>query len=226
MNMQQGKNILIVDDEPKIAESVSAYLASKGFGVFTAKTGREALDIFAKENLALIILDLMLPDINGERVCQEIRTQSRIPVIMLTAKVEEDDMLEGLNLGADDYIKKPFSLKELHARVLTVLRRTSNEPLASKISLGNTIIDLTAKQAVKNGKALNLTPSEFKLIEAFAKYPNRVFTRDELINIALGEEFEGFDRTIDSHIKNLRRKIGKKYIMTVHGMGYKFGGNQ
>ncbi|MCL2375539.1 MAG: response regulator transcription factor [Firmicutes bacterium] len=225
-NMQKSKNILIVEDEPKIADSVSAYLISKGFNVFTAQTGNEALNIFRKENLALIILDLMLPDISGESVCEQVRKQSRIPIIMLTAKVTEDDMFKGFSFGADDYIKKPFSLKELHARVLAVLRRTTQEPLVSKITLGDIIIDLAAMQATKNGVSLSLTPNEFRLLEVFVKYPDRTFTREKLIDIAFGENFDGFDRTIDSHIKNLRQKIGKEYIITVHGFGYKFGGGQ
>lgn len=229
----EKKNILVVDDEPKILEVVSASLESHGFHVFIAETGTQALQIFEKENLSLVLLDLMLPDISGEELCTVIRKKSRVPIIMLTAKVEEGDILKGLNLGADDYITKPFSLKVLRARVDAVLRRTGDEPvpLFSKIVLsgGDLKIDYTIHTVTKMGNEVKLTPSEYKILSTLVKYPDKVFTRDELIAIVFGGDFDGYDRAIDSHIKNLRQKIETNpkqpsYILTVHGIGYRFGG--
>jgi DNA-binding response OmpR family regulator len=225
--------ILAVDDEPKILEVVASYLESCGFAVVTAANGRQALEVFAAHNIALVLLDLMLPDISGEEVCRTLRRQSRVPVIMLTAKAGEEDLLEGLALGADDYITKPFSLKELHARVLAVLRRTEKDltPLAVRNSFngGDLFVDFDQNLLQKKGKKVNLTPSEQKILAALIKYPGKVFTREELINLALSDEFDGYDRSIDSHIKNIRQKIeddsrNPVYILTVHGLGYKFGG--
>ncbi|MDR1531642.1 MAG: response regulator transcription factor [Clostridiales bacterium] len=227
------KNIMAVDDEPKILEAVVSYLDSKGFKVFGAANGKQALEIFGRENISLIILDLMLPDITGEEICRKIRKKSRAPVIMLTAKAEERDLLQGLNIGADDYMTKPFSLKELHARVLTVLRRTENDlvPLTVRNSFhnGDLIVDFEKNLFQKKGVPVSLTPNETRILAALVKYPGKVFTRGELINIALGDEFDGYDRTVDVHVKNLRRKIeddpgSPVYVLTIHGLGYKFGG--
>lgn len=227
-------NILIVDDEVKITEVISSFLESRGFTVFAVENGKDALEVFDRENISLIVLDLMLPDISGEDICKIIRKKSRVPIIMLTAKIEECDMIEGLQIGADDYITKPFSLKELHARVEAVLRRASNDliPLFKKNSFnnGDLIVDFEGNSIKKRQVVVNLTPSELKILSALIKYPSRVFTRGELIEIALGDDFMGFDRTIDSHIKNLRQKIEDnpkepRYVMTIHGKGYKFGGN-
>jgi DNA-binding response OmpR family regulator len=228
----RNKNILVVDDEVKILEVIASFLSSRGFGVFTAEDGRQALRVFERENIALIILDLMLPDISGEELCRRIRRVSRVPIIMLTAKMEEADMLKGLEIGADDYMTKPFSLKELHARTEAVLRRVSDElfPLLPKNSFndGDLITDFERNEIFKNGKLVALTPSELKILSALIRHPGRVFNREELIELAL-EDFDGFDRIIDSHIKNLRHKIEDNprqpvYVLTVHGMGYKFGG--
>lgn len=227
-------NILVVDDEVKITEVIASFLESRGFTVFAVENGKDALEVFDRENISLIVLDLMLPDISGEDICKIIRKKSRVPIIMLTAKVEECDMIEGLRMGADDYITKPFSLKELQARVEAVLRRASNDliPLFRKNSFneGDLIVDFESNIIKKRQVIINLTPSELKILSALIKYPNRVFTRSELIEIALGDDFMGFDRTIDSHIKNLRQKIEDnpkepKYVITIHGKGYKFGGN-
>lgn len=228
-----GKNILIVDDEYKILEVLTSFLESKGYRVFTAENGSEALTIFQKENIAMILLDLMLPDITGEDLCKTIRKKSRVPIIMLTAKAEENELLMGLQIGADDYITKPFSLKELYARMEAVLRRAGDDllPLLLKTSFnnGDLIIDFESHDIKKQNNTVSLTPTEFKILSALIKYPNKVFTRNELIEIALGDEFIGYDRAIDSHIKNLRQKIEDNpkepvYIMTIHGTGYKFGG--
>jgi len=227
------KKILIVDDEMKIVEVVKSYLENSGYSVYEAYNGKEALDKFEKENPALVILDLMLPDITGEEICKALRKKSRVPIIMLTAKVEEEDVLKGLNIGADDYVTKPFSPRQLAARVEAVLRRASDAlvPLSSLISFNNgePVIDTLKYEVKRYGKKINLTPNEYKLLLAMVKYPDKVFTREELISIALGENFNGYDRTIDTHIKNIRQKIesdpkNPKYILTIHGIGYRFGG--
>lgn len=227
------KKILVVDDEVKILEVVTSFLESKGYTMFSAETGAKALQIFDTENISLIILDLMLPDITGEDICTKIRKKSRVPIIMLTAKVEESDILKGLKIGADDYITKPFSLKELHGRVEAVLRRSSDDlvPLFTRNSYneGDLIVDFESNTIKKRQEIVALTPSELKILSALIKYPNRVFTRNDLIELALGDEFLGFDRAIDSHIKNLRQKIEDNpkepiYVRTIYGKGYKFGG--
>lgn len=231
--MTANKNILVVDDEPKILEVISSYLESKGYIVYTAENGQKALDVFEKNNISLLVLDLMLPDVSGEEVCERIRKISRIPIIMLTAKTQENDLLKGLTIGADDYITKPFSLKELHARIETVLRRASDDlvPLVLKSTWrnGDLIIDFEKNLILKKGNQINLTHSEHKILSALIKYPGKVFTRDELIDIAFENDFDGYDRVIDTHIKNLRQKIEDNpkspvYIITIHGLGYKFGG--
>lgn len=228
-----NKKILVVEDEVKILEVVTSLLQSRGYQALQATDGKEALMLFEQENISLVLLDLMLPDMSGEEICRKIRAKSRVPIIMLTAKVEEEHLLKGLQMGADDYITKPFSLKELAARVEVVLRRTTDElkPLYQSIYFenGELSINVEGNMVRKQGRQINLTKSEWKLLLAFIKYPNKVFTREELIQIVLGEEYEGYNRTIDSHIKNLRQKIedvprNPVYIITVHGKGYKFGG--
>lgn len=229
----ENKKILIVDDEPKIVEVVASYLENSGFIAYEANSGKQALEKYEELNPSLIILDLMLPDTSGEDVCRLIRKKSAVPIIMLTAKVEEEDVLRGLNIGADDYVTKPFSPKQLVARVGAVLRRTSGETISLSRILsfekGDLIIDINGYEVKKGGKMINLTPVENKILSVMAKYPNKVFTRDELIHMVFGGDFDGYDRTIDSHIKNLRQKIetdskNPKYILTVHGVGYRFGG--
>jgi DNA-binding response OmpR family regulator len=231
--MADLKNVLVVDDEKMIREAVASYLQKQGFEVLQAETGREALQILEKETIAFVILDLMLPDLSGEEVCATIRKQSRVPIIMLTAKTMETDMLNGLNLGADDYITKPFSLKNLYARMQAVLRRSSDDlkPLAERFSWnnGDLVVDYDRKEVHKKGKLIPVTPIEWKILSAFTKYPQKLFTREDLIEIAFDLDFAGYDRVVDTHVKNLRKKIEddpKKpiYICTVHGMGYKFGG--
>lgn len=232
---KNNKNILVVDDEPKILEAISSFLKSKDFEVYTAENGYQALEIFDRINVALIVLDLMMPGLSGEEVCLAIRKKSRVPIVMLTAKVNENDQLAGLGLGADDYITKPFSLKVLQARIETVLRRAASDliPLTVKNSWndGDLSVDFDRNVIKKKGQVVNLTPNELKLLSALIKYPGKVFTRSELICLALGDEFDGYDRTIDSHIKNLRQKIeddprSPVYLLTIHGLGYKFGGEQ
>lgn len=230
---EEKKGILIIDDEPRIVEFVESYLIKSGYTVYKANSGEEALDIFRREKLALILLDLMLPGVSGEDICKTIRKTSSIPIIMLTAKVDEENILKGLDIGADDYITKPFSPRQLVARVGALLRRVDgkNFAVSSLLSFNDNelIIDTMKYQVEKNGELLNLTPIEYKILYTMARMPNKVFTRDDLIVHALGDDYRGFDRSIDSHIKNLRRKVeydtkNCKYILTVHGLGYKFGG--
>ena len=228
-----AKKVLVVDDEVKILEVVKSFLENKGLLVLIAENSKQAFEILDSENVSLILLDLMLPEMSGEEICKTIRRKSRVPTIMLTAKVDEADMLEGLGIGADDYITKPFSLKALYARIEAVLRRSSDDlvPLYNKSSFndGDLEIDFESHSVKKNKSEVKLTPNEFKILFALIKYPNKLFTRDELISIALGDAFEGYDRAVDSHIKNIRQKIESDpknpvYILTMHGIGYKFGG--
>lgn len=227
------KTILIVDDEPKIVEVVKSYLENSGYNIYEAYNGKQALEIFEKVSPSLVVLDLMLPDMTGEEICRTLRMKSRVPIIMLTAKIEEKDILKGLDIGADDYMTKPFSPRQLVARINALLRRTkeNGEPLADILSYydADLIVDYKNHSVKKGGANVNLTPNEYKILLAMVKYPNKAFTRDELISIVIGEDFEGFDRTIDTHIKNIRQKIetdpkNPKYILTLHGIGYRFGG--
>lgn len=229
----QKEQILVVEDEKKIIEVITSLMEGQGYEVYQAESGKEALEIFNNNEISLIILDLMLPDISGEELCMKIREKSRVPIIMLTAKAEEENLLHGLDIGADDYITKPFSLMELIARVKVILRRTSEElkPLYKYNSFqnGDLYINVESNIIKKKNELLNLTQSEWKILLALMKYPNKVFTREELIYIALGNDFEGYNRTIDTHIKNLRQKIEDNpkspvYVITVFGKGYKFGG--
>jgi len=225
------KNVLIVDDEPKIREVVASYLQKEGFQTLEAETGKEAI---SKSNQAdFIILDLMLPDLSGENVCQTIRRQSSVPILMLTAKVMENERIEGLTVGADDYMMKPFSPRELVMRVKTILRRsTEGELLAETLSYeGGLTIHTGKKEAYVEKERAGLTPNEYKLLVFMARNPERTFSRDELIERVLGIDFEGDSRTIDQHIKNLRHKIEQNpkepvYILTTYGIGYRFSGGK
>jgi DNA-binding response OmpR family regulator len=226
------KRVLVVDDEPSIVEVVSSYLQRAGFDPVAAATGTQALDAFEKTHPSLVVLDLMLPDMSGEEVCRRLRSCSRVPIIMLTARAEDADAVRGLGLGADDYVTKPFSPRQLMARVDAVLRRSAADaaPLASVLAFGDDdlTIDAAAATVRKSGRPVSLTPSELRLLCTLAANPRRTFSRDELITHALGgADFDGFDRTVDVHIKNLRQKIetdprAPRYIHTVHGMGYRF----
>jgi len=231
--MNEKPTILIIDDETKIIEIVKTFLESKGFSVLTAENGEDGYDLFKRNIITLILLDLMLPGISGEELCTKIRQVSRVPIIMLTAKIAEADLVNGFDYGADDYITKPFGLKELYVRIEAVLRRSTSDltPLFQKIRFGDDdlVIDFENRNVMKKGMPVALTPNEYKLFISLLKFPNKTFTRDELIQTALGKDFEGFDRAVDSHIKNIRQKIEKDpknpiYIVTVHGIGYKFGG--
>lgn len=228
-----NKKVLVVDDELKIAEVIKSYLEHAGFEVFTAYDGRHALEMFERTGPSIVILDLMLPDLTGEEICRTIRKHSRAPIIMLTAKSDEEDILRGLDIGADDYVTKPFSPKQLVARVIAVLRRTAGDPipLSNAFSFNNEdlVIDNLGHEVKKGGRVVNLTPNEYRILLTLVKYPKKTFTREELVNMALGDDFDGFDRTVDTHVKNLRQKIeddpkAPKYLLTVHGVGYRFAG--
>jgi DNA-binding response OmpR family regulator len=233
--MVQGRRILVVDDELKIVEVVRSYLENSGYEVSSAYTGKEAIRLFDAADPALVVLDLMLPDMTGEEVCKAIRRRSAVPVIMLTAKIGEEDILKGLDIGADDYVTKPFSPRQLVARVAAVLRRTEAgggyKTDILRFNQGELSIN-TAKYEVKRlDETVGLTPIEFKMLITLVGHPAKVFTRDELVTLVLGEDFDGYDRTVDTHIKNLRQKIepepkNPRYILTVHGVGYRFGGEQ
>ena len=223
------KNVLIVDDDIKTVDLVKLYLTRDGYGVLTAYDGIEALRLARESHPDLIVLDLMLPDMDGFEVCRVLRQESDVPIIMLTARSTDQDKLTGLGLGADDYVTKPFSPKELAARVQAVLRRLPRERGPEELEIGELSMNFAKHEAWLAGELLDLTSVEFKLLGVLAKEPGRVFGRTDLIEEALGYDFEGFDRTIDVHILNLRRKVERdpshpRYIKTVYGVGYKFIG--
>lgn len=229
--MNNKFNILVVDDEQKIVDVVKAYLEKDGYNVVTALDGEMALNTFSKETIHLIILDLMLPKISGEEVCHKIRSTSNVPIIMLTAKVDEDERIEGISMGADDYLTKPFSVRELVVRVRALLRRTYRDtiPIADILSFNKGDLEVDIKKVIvkKQGNVVSLTTNEFKILTVLLTNPGQVFSREQLVEKAFGIDYEGFDRTIDTHIKNIRHKIEDnpkepKYIITIYGMGYKF----
>jgi len=225
--------ILIVDDEPNILDIVEAYLSAQKYQVMRAETGKEALAIFQSFRPDLLVLDLMLPDMTGLEICEEIRKHSHVPIIMLTAKSSENDILTGLRMGADDYLVKPFSPKELVARVETVLRRYTPPEEEEKWSFdgGKLVIHPQTKQVFLKNREVALTATEFGLLALLAGNPNQLFSRDQLLDRVKGIAFEGLDRIIDTHIKNLRQKVEDNpkmphYILTVRGSGYRFGGER
>lgn len=226
--MPSLKQILVVEDERKIAQIVRDYLERAGYRVTVASSGPEALAAARARLPDLIVLDLGLPEMDGLDVTRTLRKQSSVPIIMLTARVDESDKLIGLELGADDYVTKPFSPKELVARVRTVLRRTEAPPDPNTvIRAGEIILDRLRMRATVQERPLDLTPTEFELLATLARQPGRVFTRSQLLDSIRGVPVESFDRAIDAHIKNLRRKLepdprDPRFILTVHGIGYKF----
>lgn len=222
-------NILIVEDELNIANALSAYLENHQHRIFLDASGTAVHSILKAEHIDLVLLDLMLPDVSGETLCKEIRAYSNVPIIMLTAKIEENDIIMGLKIGADDYIIKPFSLKQVHARIEAVIRRSHQLVGQSEFYYndGTLCIDEQRHEVMKFSEKIKLTPNEFKILLMLAKSAHKVFTRDELIELVMGQDFEGYDRAVDSHIKNIRLKIESDskapvYILTVHGVGYKF----
>jgi len=228
--MAENNRIIVIDDEPSVREVVKAYLEKDGFHVFVAENGADGLALAERNNPALIVLDLMLPDISGEDVCDEIRGRSDVPILMLTAKAGEEDRISGLRSGADDYLVKPFSPRELVARVHAVLRRTRGveTPLVETLSCDDGRLEIDSVQHLvrRDGEPVDLTPNEYKLLVTLARYPGRAYSRFELINRVQGYDFEGYERTIDVHVKNLRKKIEPdpshpRYVETVMGVGYR-----
>jgi len=215
------RRVLIVDDDPKVCETLDRYLAHAGYVTASALDGAKALEVVQTFAPDLIVLDLMLPRVGGLEICRMLRETSAIPIIMLTAKTTEHDKLTGLSLGADDYLTKPFSPRELVARVEAVLRRTGTTGTTPRIIAGALTIDPQRCEVTVAGQSVALTATELRLLLSMARAPGRVFRRDELARLALGDDFEGLDRTIDAHIKNLRRKVGAEIIVTVFGVGYK-----
>jgi DNA-binding response OmpR family regulator len=217
------RRILVVDDDPKVCETVDRYLAHAGYATASALDGARALELARTFEPDLVVLDLMLPRVPGLDVCRELRQTSNVPVIMLTARTTEHDKLAGLGAGADDYLTKPFSPRELVARVEAVLRRAASAERSGRVAAGGLSIDPARCEASLGGQALALTATEFRLLLSMARAPGRVFRREELVRLAMGEDFEGLDRTIDAHIKNLRRKLDSEAvsIVTVFGVGYK-----
>ncbi len=227
-----GKRILVVDDDIKTVELVKLYLARDGHRVFTATDGIEALGMARSVSPDLIVLDIMLPGMDGLQICSTLREESDVPIILLTARTTESDRLVGLNTGADDYVTKPFSPRELAARVRAVLRRIPDEKdkVQPEIVQGDLRMNFATCEASVAGEPLDLTPMEFKLLGAMAREPGIVFSRSKLIDKVFHHDFDGFDRTVDVHIRNLRRKLepdssNPRYIKTVYGSGYKFVGD-
>ena len=221
------KKILVVDDEKKIVEIIKAYLERESYQVIIAFDGKTALDLALKQHPDLIILDLMLPEMSGWDVCRSVRRESEVPIIMLTARDEVTDKIIGLEMGADDYLTKPFDPKELVSRVRAVLRRTESKPTPEDIlRIADLAINIGKRQVQRGTKIFELTPNEFDLLRVMAENPGHVFSRMQLLDKVQGDAYEGYERTIDSHIKNLRKKIEPdpehpRYIITVFGVGYK-----
>jgi DNA-binding response OmpR family regulator len=225
--MAAMSKILVVDDEMKIARLVRDYLIEAGFDVVLASTGPAALAAARSDRPDLVVLDLGLPGMDGYDVTRSIRSQSAIPIIMLTARSEETDRIVGLELGADDYVVKPFSPRELVARVKAVLRRVSGEVGSETIRVRDLVISIPHRSVERDGSRIELTASEFGLLRALASSPGRVFTRGQLLDAMWGVSFESYERAIDAHVKNLRRKLEPDprhptYVLTVYGVGYKF----
>jgi len=215
-----------VDDERKIADIARDYLQHAGYSVLTASAGDEALALARSRQPDLVVLDLRLPRMDGIEVARTLRRESSVPIIMLTARAEESDRLLGLDVGADDYMTKPFSPRELVARVRAVLRRAAAAPAGDILHMGDVTLDMSRMSVTRAGSAIDLTPTEFKLLAKLAQHPGRVFTRTQLLDAVRGDDAEPFDRSIDAHVKNIRRKLEADprrphYVLTVYGVGYK-----
>jgi DNA-binding response OmpR family regulator len=224
------QKIVVIDDEESVRDVVRAYLEKDGFRVFVAADGRGGLALAERHQPDLIVLDLMLPDVSGEEICEEVRSRSDVPILMLTAKASEDERIAGLVAGADDYLVKPFSPRELVARVRAVLRRTQGieSPLVQLLRFddGRLEIDTVKHEVRRDGSSVDLTPNEYKLLLALATYPGRAYSRYELIDRVQGYDFDGDERTIDVHVRNLRKKLEPdpakpRYVETVTGIGYR-----
>jgi DNA-binding response OmpR family regulator len=224
-------SVLIVDDDVKLVELLQTYFEQEQFLVYTAYDGVAAIELVDKRKPDIMILDIMLPGMDGREVCRKIRQHNDVPIIMLTAKDDESDRLVGLGIGADDYVTKPFSMKEVVARAKVILRRMHGEVVEKKtvLQFREIMIDLDRHQVKRSGEVLDLTPTEFKLLEVLARAPERVYSRFQLMENTQGYAFDGYERTIDAHIRNLRRKLepdsrNPQYVLTVYGVGYKFAG--
>lgn len=224
-----NRKILVVDDDSKTVELIKLYLEKDGYQVLAAYDGRQALELARQKQPDLIVLDLMLPQVDGLDVCRVLRSESKIPIIMLTAKTTEEDKLLGLDLGADDYVTKPFSPRELLARVRAVLRRVSEmeDDGPPAVRLDGLTVDFVRHKVEVRGEEIRLTPTEFRLLETLAREPGRAFSRLELLNRVFGWDYEGLERTVDVHVMNLRKKIEPDpsqptYVETVYGVGYRF----
>lgn len=233
MSPESAKNhVLVIEDDASVSQLVSLYLSHEGFEVSNARDGVAGIEMARGVNPSLILLDLNLPGMDGIELCRQLRMESDVPIIMVTARVDEDERLEGLDLGADDYVTKPFSPRELMARVRAVLRRAKQDEeiksqVGGAISIGNYSVDLESRTASVGGAELALTPTEYRLFIYFINSHRRTVTRDQIIQSAIGYQFEGFDRTVDTHISNLRRKLekatgGDRHLKTVYGVGYRF----
>lgn len=231
--MINTKNVLVVDDDLNVVEVVKTYLEKEGFNICTAYDGKTAIELFYDKTPSLLILDSMLPDTNGKDICKEIRKISKVPIIMVTSKVDETSILTAFKIGVDDYMTKPFSPRQLVARVNALLRRIEDANISSNMYSffnGDLTIDFSKHEVRKNGDFVNLTLSEFDILKILIKHPHKAFSREELLSNIYGSNYKGKERVIDTHIKNLRQKIESsskepQYILTVFGVGYRFGGN-
>lgn len=224
-------SVLLVDDDPKIAKLLRSYFEKEDFSVLTALDGTTALQLYRDKKPDILVLDLMLPGVSGLDVCRQIRKESETPILMLTARDEETDRLIGLELGADDYVSKPFSPREVVARAKAILRRSRKTPEKTEpFKIGKFIVDTAGYTVSAEGSPVDLTPTEYRIFELLATHPGQVFTCFQLVEQIQGVAFEGYERTIDAHVKNLRRKIDDnpkdpRIIQTVYGVGYKFAGD-
>ena len=230
VNLVNDQTVLVVDDDPNVLQLARLYLERDGYRVITALDGADGLSMARQEEPGLVVLDVMLPRMNGLDICRTLRRESSVPIIMLTARVEEEDRLAGLDLGADDNVTKPFSPRELAARVRAVLRRTSRDNAVAEapvLSAGPMELDLRFRRATLSGSELPLTPTEFRLLALLVRHPGHTFSRDEIIDRVMGDDFDGFDRTVDAHVSSLRRKLSaapggsSRLIRTVYGSGYR-----
>ncbi len=229
---ERAEQVIVIEDDPSVAQLIRIYLAHEGYEALSAEDGISGLELARSSDVSLILLDLNLPGIDGIRLCEELRKDSDVPIIMVTARVEEDDRLAGLDLGADDYVVKPFSPRELMARVRAVLRRATRDPrliedIHGSIAVDDYSVDLKSRTAKVGDRQLNLTPTEYRLFTYFLNTHGRTVSRDQIIECAIGYEFEGIDRTIDTHVSNLRRKLetangSQRHLKTVYGAGYRF----
>jgi DNA-binding response OmpR family regulator len=223
-----NRTILVVDDDKKIVELVSLYLKRDGYSVLAAYDGQEALDTARRKQPDLIVLDLLLPELDGTDVCRLLRAESHVPIIMLTARSTDEDKLLGLDIGADDYLTKPFNPRELVARIRAVLRRsTPDEEPVEDVRFGDLTVSFVRHEVFLQGRPVSLTPTEFRLLETLVKNPGRAFSRADLLDRAFGYDYDGVERTVDVHVMNLRRKIESepgrpRYVTTVPGVGYRF----